>query len=243
VAIWVEDADLLELGWSFLRGVALRLILGEVLISALSAELDRWRDLVAPGSTTSQSAAVGVLGELVVLRAALALGHDVTVWAGATGGPHDFRWSQIDLEVKTTTSGAHDHLINGLAQLRPVEGHELFILSLSILETELGGGTSVSGAAHVLVQEGLSETWLLATLAKRGVSLGDQESRREYVLRDTPIAVEVATDLPVVTDTVLASAFGEEARRIGDVVYRLNLDGWPSTRDEDVQSLRAAVTL
>jgi hypothetical protein len=78
-----------------------------------------------------------------------------------------------------------------------------------------------------------------AVLRNRGVTLADPESVREYVLAKRPLVIEVTTDLPRVTEEVLARF--AEAWRVSDVTYRLDLTGLPQASNEELLRLARGI--
>lgn len=242
-ALWVEDPSLLEPGWSFLAGLAASVIAGTPFIPSLERELEKWRDLVSRLSTTSLVAAIGVLGELAVLCAAMNTGRDSTCWIGRDGGPIDFRFGDVECEVKTTLATRHEHIINGLTQLQPTLDTRLVVTSLVIAAAADGAGSSV--ASLVDRAEGLGVGWhdLVKSLAdNRDVHLGDQASQARYVLRRNPLLVD-AFSIPAITPAVLETSWGSERSRIRDVSYRVDLEGLPSSFEQVVGDIAAKLVL
>lgn len=243
-AVWIDDPDLLELGWQFLSAVAERLILGEALINALDTELERWRDLVSGLSATSVTAAIGALGELAVMQAALLQGQTSGSWVGLDGGAIDFRFGTIECEVKTTVAGRHEHIINGADQLRPSVDRRLFVLSLIVSTTQSGSGTSVVRLVSELANLGVSRDRLVRSLKRhRQLAMDDPAAQVGYVLRGGPLVIEVDDDFPALTSSVIESALGSDASRIRDLTYRLDLEGLRTATDPFLTAVAAGVRL
>lgn len=243
-AVWIEDVALLRPGFDFILSVAHRIIAGETILAAVEAELDAWRQLVARIAGTETIAAIGVLGELVVMRAALESGHDPSCWVGASAGPIDFRFASIECEVKTTTASSHEHMINGEHQLEPSASRRLFLLSLLVSGSESGSGTSVADLFADVVALGMDGAALEADLRReRKVSLADAASRLGYVLRPDPQAWEITPGFPALTSKTIQSALGSESGRIRDVSYRLRLDGLPNSADPEIGLLISRIRL
>ena len=243
ISIWVDEKELIELGWSLLQRVATAVLTGTAVLIALEVELQRWRDLVTRLATTPVTAALGVLGELVVLRAALSCGRDGSSWVGRDGGSIDFRFGATECEVKTTLGVRHEHIINSSDQLRPSPGSKLILMSLMVAATEVGNGSSVEMLVTDVVSAGIERIPLEEALAdRRHVYLRDPAARAQYIMRSKPLLVD-ATKTPALTQDVLSMALGREATRVRDISYRLDLEGLPEAEDKLLAAIVANVEL
>jgi hypothetical protein len=99
---------------------------------ALNDTIEGWRELLRARVMLGDEAQLGLRGELHVLRWLIsAVGDDaLSAWTGPQKQRHDFRFGQVEIEVKTTRGSKHRHIINGLAQLEPSPKHELYVYSL-----------------------------------------------------------------------------------------------------------------
>jgi hypothetical protein len=241
-AIWVDEPELLELGWGFLAGLAAEIFGGKDLLVALAAELGKWRELVARMPTTTTTAAIGILGELAVFRAALDNGHEAPCWVGRDGGPIDFRFGATECEVKTTLGLRHEHVVNGADQMQPSPGVQLYLLSLRIAPTETGTGSSVAGLFDELSERTANRHELEDSLRRRGVELFDPAATAEYILRSAPLLIDAST-LPTITTGMLVAELGSGAARVSDLSYRLNVDGMPATDDQVCRPIAESTVL
>ena len=91
--------------------------------------LERWRGLFKAGPVLSESAIIGLFGELLVLEELVRQGvGGVALWTGPTGSAQDFHGQGWALEVKTTAAPeGRTFRVHGAAQLDPV-GCELFLV-------------------------------------------------------------------------------------------------------------------
>jgi hypothetical protein len=242
-AVWIDDPELLELGWSFLVAVAGRVMAGGPLMEAVDAELGRWRDLVSSLTGTTLQAAVGLLGELAVMRAAMSMGRSTDCWVGLAGGAIDFRFGSDECEVKTTSGSRHEHIIHGTEQLQPSLGDRLYLLSLMIAPTELGSGPSIATLVAELVEMGMERETLEAAMRQRQIDITDAAALTSYVLRSEPMVIEVAGGFPALTMDAIEAAIGPQAWRIRDVSYRLDLEGFSAATEGEVISVAASVKL
>lgn len=101
----------------------------------------RWRALFSdgPGQRLSKPEEIGLLGELLTLRAILAVGGAVASWEGPTKALHDFRRGKHHLEVKSTLGREGLRVsVHGVDQLAVVPGEELHLLVYRFVESEAG---------------------------------------------------------------------------------------------------------
>lgn len=244
-AVWVDEPGLAKVGLDFLLVVSRRILQqGESLASAVEAQLEDWRQLVAAMAETEMAAAIGVLGELAVLRSALELGHDASCWIGMVGGAIDFRFGELECEVKTTSGSLHEHVIHGADQLQPSVGINLVLVSIQVAPAEHGHGTSLSDLVRDVAALGIERATLEEDLlATRRVSVWDPVAATGFVLRSPPAGFPVGVAFPALTANVIATLFGPDAVRIRDVKYRLRLDGLEVSRDPSVVGLLANIRL
>jgi len=90
---------------------------------------------------------VGLFGELLTLERVMipAIGpRAVHHWSGPDQEPHDFVGSSLDLEVKTTRKGRHEHEISRFDQLRAPDGRTLMVVSVLLEESAKGAETVAS---------------------------------------------------------------------------------------------------
>jgi hypothetical protein len=244
-AIWIDDATLLRPGFDFLAAVARRMRdHGEPLREAVESQLEVWRDLVAAIHETEARAAVGVLGELAFLRAALELQHHASCWVGMTTGEIDFRFGALECEIKTSTGSHHDHVIHGDNQLAASPGSELVLVSILIASAEDGNGTSIVQLIDDLAKLGIDQVSLEDQLAKaRSVYVTDPIAHAAFVLRSAPEGFAVGPEFPALTAAAVRLMYPLDFQRIRDVQYRLRLDGLPISTNAEVVALLANVRL
>lgn len=245
MAVWIDEPGLLKPGLDFLLVVSRRILhQGESVGVAVEAQLEDWRDLVAAIAETQTAAAIGVLGELTFLRAALELGHDISCWVGMARGAIDFRFGALECEVKTTTGPHHEHIIHGADQLQPSVGGDLVLVSILVASAEDGHGTSITQLIDDIATHGVNRQQLAADLlSTRHVSVSDPVASKGFVLRTAPVGFTVDSAFPAITSKAISSLFGPDGARIRDVEYRLRLDGLGASTAAVVASLLANVRL
>lgn len=206
-------------------------------VDAFKAVIDRWKGLTERRELLTTDEQLGLMGELVVL-ATLIRSHGtalVSAWTGRLPDSqerHDFRYIEIDFEVKSTRSPRRRHVIHGLKQLEPISGRKLFLLSLRFERAGLGHGYSL--AERVGEVRGLLTTSStdLAEFESRLASsryqdTDDEHYQDKYVLSDEPVVLVVNDQCPRLVSESIRSALGESlASRIGsDLTYRIDIEG------------------
>lgn len=210
---------------------------GHTAVGAFLAVVERWRELTTKRSLLSPEEQLGLVGELVVLDALISRHGPAAVssWTGrAKDMPerHDFRIGTIDVEVKSTRSPQRQHVIHGLRQMEPSEGHNLFMVSLRFEAAGMGNGKSLSERTQA-VRKTLSDNHLaidefdakLAAARFRASDMAHYQDR--LILADAPMLIPVDASFPRLVPSMVFEAMGPAlASRIdNDVVYRVNVEG------------------
>jgi len=125
-----------------------RLVQGALPAPAVIETLEHWRRFwgKTPRQHLSDEQIRGLFGELWFLRVWL-LRHtvdNVVHWVGPKRGNHDFVWPDKAVEVKTTLSTRHAHIVHGLDQLQPPENGPLYLFSMRLKDDPSSGNTLVS---------------------------------------------------------------------------------------------------
>jgi len=101
----------------------------------------RWRALFAPSPVgrLTKAEEIGLLGELLTLKALLEAGGSVAVWEGPSKALHDFRREVCHVEVKATLAREGLRIsIHGVDQLSVGDGEELHLLVYRFSESATG---------------------------------------------------------------------------------------------------------
>jgi len=160
---------------------------------------------------------------------------------------HDFRVGAVDLEVKSTRSAMRHHVVHGLRQLEPSEGHRLFLVSLRFdaagLQNGLTLGMRVSMLRGLLPAGGEArKTFESKLLMARYCDDDDAQYPDRTILADTPLIILVDDACPRLVPSSLRQALGAAlASRVDhDVTYRINVDGLgsPINKSDDAKLLR-----
>lgn len=205
---------------------------GEPPTASLDRSLRNWNALLRHPDALSEERQIGLLGELWVLRRLLhSMGTAaLQAWTGPRRQSHDFRLVNSELEVKTTSSTRRVHTVNGLDQLVPSVGFDLYIVSLQVTHAGSGGVTleeAVEGIAAELRHEPQAERVFLELLALSGYRPQDapRYPRRRRLLGPA-LLVPVVDGCPRLTQEAIAAIpppFAPE--RVRDVTYHVDLHG------------------
>ena len=111
--------------------------LNEDLLKSINDVLNRWKEMLSldSGRTMTLNSIVGLMGELKFLKYLMVKygTKSLPYWTGPRGGRHDFEFSQISIEVKTTSSKTSNEIsVHGLSQLENFLGKEMLILKVKI---------------------------------------------------------------------------------------------------------------
>lgn len=198
--------------------------------AALNAAVGDWEALIRQADILSEERQAGLFGELLFFARLHAAGiADVTsTWVGPDRQAHDFRWGDLEFEVKTTSGAARVHTINGLGQLQASLGCRLFLISIQLMDAGSGGRTLpelVDVVRRDLSAAALSEfdrRLQLAGYLDRHVS----HYRRRRRLRGEPALIEVGDGVPrLVPEALLALPATFAAERIRNAVYEIDVAG------------------
>lgn len=232
--LWCGDPALFPQVYFLFTAVADEVQLaGASAYQALERGLEAFRRLLAVEPVVSESAQLGLLGELWLLARLVEArgGRGVDAWVGPLGQPHDFRLDHEDVEVKTTSSSQRRHHISSLTQLVPSPGRPLYLLSLGFQPAPASEeAVSVREAVEELraalhaAPEHQSRFERLLVLAGWTNELEGRELTR-FVRRLTPQVVTVDASCPRITPQVLESGLNASTtHRISEVRYVIDLD-------------------
>lgn len=200
--------------------------------SALAAAVSRWDALLSRPALMSEETQAGLFGELWLLERLISVHgpEAVEAWVGPVRQPHDFRFGDIELEVKTTSGAKRIHMINGVGQLQASLDCRLYLLSLKLANAGAGGRTlaetvdaleaSLAGSADML------QRFRTALTAVGYDPLDSVHYPRRRRLRDAAMLIPIDDGVPRLTDEALA---GVERRfapdRITSVTYAIDVEG------------------
>ena len=206
---------------------------GDDFAEAVESVIGGLSDILLGRGGLSREKQIGLFGELVVLLS-LARGTSPQEALGAWRGPdseeHDFGLSDVDLEVKTTTSERRGHWIGSVTQLVPTGERPLHLVSIQITGAGNGPGASLADLVHAarqlpgIVRSDLDKT--LQTVGYRDHHADLYTSR--WTLRSAGAFHLVDNAFPAITPDRVAAAV-PNAARVTDLQYRIDLDGLTAT--------------
>ncbi|MER7909023.1 PD-(D/E)XK motif protein [Streptomyces sp. NPDC096068] len=214
-----------------LNAVADRIVVrNRTLDQAFSETVRAWSALLGRSRDISVARRIGLMGELAVLASvAEAQGWPTALesWKGPDGEEHDFGLSDIDVEVKTTSSEHRRHTVHGIGQMSPTTARELWLVSIQLTR---GGshGKTLSDCAHT-IRRRVSENSpaSLDRLDHKLMAAGwDPEfpDDERWHLRNTPVPLRVDATIPHLDDSVIPSGMHH---RIDDITYTIDVSGLP----------------
>lgn len=202
---------------------------------AVTQTLKSWAALVRTRSLMSETAQIGLLGELLFLqKTADALGWPATAncWFGPDSEEHDFVLPETDVEVKSTTQEKRIHHIGSLTQLSPKPSRKLYLVSIQLTRAGSGYGAVSLPAmvASVLAKAGVASPAAAELIRDRIRQQGweDEDAphyRSNYHLRAPMIAIPVSGSFPAIVPGTLDSLGEAAVARIEHVEYAINVDG------------------
>ncbi|MEW4264493.1 PD-(D/E)XK motif protein [Priestia megaterium] len=202
-----------------------KLSTSRAIITIIKRNISFWR--FPQNNILSEDKQQGLFGELFVLDKLLAHATSNNVikkWTGPKGGNHDFNFNNCSIEVKTTLSKKHKHIINGLEQLEQKDNQRtLFVVSL--LLTKSDNGRSVSDLVFKIKQKLIEFPNLIEEfndlLKSYGYNSEHEELYIEFITEDHAV-FPVNDEFPTLTTQSLAENLSS---RISKINYTLDMEG------------------
>lgn len=139
--------------------------------TSIEGAVSDFRNLLlgARHSRPTAEAALGLLGELLVLNRLLGMKAGAwRCWTGPTGARHDFRGGDVAIEAKTAVRAQKRTIeISALDQLSEPDGGVL-LLAHHVVEHDAGGGLTVPGQADLAMKTADDKEGLSLMLAQAG---------------------------------------------------------------------------
>lgn len=235
VGDWVElgasGRDVLRGAYSMLTAVAdLVQLDGLDMGIAIRQAIASHRELLSALGRLSDHQEVGLFGELVILNQFIdSVGEQTAVnsWKGPDWEEHDFGFETIDLEVKTTLTEDRSHRISSLTQLEPSSNRTLWLVSVQLTTTGVGGSSlpelvsQTSGRLEDLV----IKMQYVEKLTRLGWHLDQSHLyTRRFMTRGKTWTFKIDDSFPALTRRTLAAA-GLPVERFSNVSYILHTAG------------------
>jgi len=229
ISLKVTNKDRMEVFYDFIVSTNQKLGSdGTPSLTTLKNSVQLWRGLLSQYKNQDQLER-GLIGELWVLNELIDLygPRFVEYWIGPTHQRHDFRFDDVELEIKTTNSKDRTHTISSVEQLEPTDGSILYLISILLTSTTKSNSNAIS--VHDLfleIQEKLEDehNTLFANLVRD--YLIDPELYKHfntpYALTDIPKIIPVNEEFPKITLDEYHNLKAHE--RIRRITYALNVD-------------------
>lgn len=220
VSDWAAYYSFLDL---FIRSV----LSGLSLADAISESIRTWNELLGRFQSLSQDQEVGLFGELLLLEqlAALDAARALDSWVGPDGEEHDFKFLNLDVEVKTTTSETRRHKIGSISQLLESPNKDLYLMSNQITLAGSGGESLPELVDRILdLFPGHQSLVLLEKLRK--INYQHEQSAlysSRWELRDDTKFFLVDANFPRLTTESL-QVEPIKLARISEISYRIDLE-------------------
>jgi hypothetical protein len=233
VSVSINKEELFQPFYGLMRKMAETVIENRAApFPALLREVRTLEELLKKRASLSIEKQLGLFGELTVLRRVLLNipSSSSDCWMGPASDSHDFRLSEIELEVKTALSAQRAHTIHGFRQLMPSEKHQLALVSVLLARTVQDDGESlpelVSAVSEIIRGKGQSDKEFSDKVSKVGYEKEDADLYQDrYVLRQPLLYAPIEIGFPKITWATIQQALGFEAPRIADLQYDLRVDG------------------
>ena len=231
---WLEvsttEPRLFESFYRLIGQISAAVLEGTAAHTALARAVELWDTLVAQIALLSEERQAGLFGELLFLErlAGAGIPNSVTAWVGPDRQAHDFRLGDVEFEVKTTSGTKRMHTINGLGQLSPSAGCDLYLISLQLTDAGTGGETLPELVDRLRAALPHAD---LKGLDTRLEAAGYVESHRLHYgrrrrLRSAMSMIPVIEGAPRLTpDALSALPSGFASERISGVIYDVDLTG------------------
>lgn len=226
--ITVHVEDNLHGAYGLLTSIADRIQLErEPLAAAVANAIQKHRRMFAGKAGLSQDQEVGLFGELLVLEyliESIGAGPAIRAWQGPLSEEHDFVFSDVHLEIKTTLSERRRHMMHGFTQLVPLRGVPLSLISIQMTRSNDEGGRTLSQlVSQIRHQTGGHRPKADDALEQAGWNDVDAELYTTYwAKRNRPRAYAVDDRFPALTLDRLAQVV-PNINFVSDLSYRVDV--------------------
>ena len=220
--------------YGFVELVAKQMTSGREFAVAFSEAFEIWTALVSLRPSLSEEQEVGLFGELSFLEYLVGStsNFDIDSWAGPDREEHDFKFSDFDLEIKSTRGERRSHQISSLTQLQNSPGRLLYFLSMQFTRAGVGGQTLpdlVARIESILTPQFHGKFW--GKLEKVRYRKADSDLyKTKWSPRSTPQIYPVDLDFPALLPTSL-DVSSKIMPLISEVRYRIDVTGLTPTKE------------
>lgn len=232
LAVWTSNQHLFRPFFSLMLEIADSVQLERVAPKdAVQFAVDQFSSVIQKDSSLSIERIVGFWAEFEVLARLLSCHGSpfFANWNGWRSDRHDFRISTLELEVKATLAAESIHVINGLNQLSPSDGHSLYLLSFQLIRSESGMTLSdqVKRVTDLVIADSSALTMLETAKKELGLSNSNLAmSKERLLLRGEPRLIPIDNAVPRLTSDTLNQVIAPQAlARLTELHYRVNFTG------------------
>lgn len=213
--------------YSLLTSVADQLQLHrDPLAAAVATAVTKHRDLFAGKTVLSTEKELGLFGELLVLDfliGKLGAGPAVEAWQGPLSEEHDFVFSDVHLEIKTTSGEQRRHMMHGFTQLVPRRGVPLSVISIQLTRSNHDAGLTLQQmVSRIRARSGGYRPKVDAALESSGWDDVDADLYTTFWAKRTePRAFDVDDRFPALTGARLTKVV-PNLPAVADLSYRVD---------------------
>jgi hypothetical protein len=204
----------------------------EPLAAAVATAIAKHRGIFAGKAALSQDKEVGMFGELLVLEyliSRIGARSAVESWQGPLNEEHDFIFSDVHLEIKTTSGEQRRHMMHGFMQLVPLRGVALSLISIQLTRSNHEGGRTLSQMVSQL--RGMAGGYRPQVDDALDVWGWKDEDAELYTTfwtkRNTPRAYNVDDRFPALTLDRLIPVI-TNMKVVSDLSYRVDVTHFPN---------------
>jgi hypothetical protein len=217
-------------------------------VAAFEEAWTRLGELLEQDTVLSREKQLGLIGELTFLQALASLskfGWDraLDAWHQTADAEHDFALETCDVEVKSTSKEARQHVIGSLNQLLESPPRDLYLVSyqFSAAPQHVNGSISlrdkVSQIEEALASNGELTKRLTSRLAQAGWRT-DHSSHyaARFLERAAPLLIKVDGSFPRIVPATLNQISPDKLARISSVIYSVDVSGMGTELDPNTLS-------
>ena len=210
-------------------------------VTAVNEVISSWKSFWSnrPKEILSDEEQIGLLCELkvLILLSQIDPNQAISAWKGPLGEKYDFLLPQKVLEVKGTRSDKRIHKINGIDQLSAPDEKQLLVVSYLVSKTKNQTSICLPELIHEIESIYLSNNAsqilkFRKLLSHSGYSPVHKEKYQQYRFDIYDgLLYQVDRDFPKLSSKDLSKPL---SARISNISYRVELEGLPSEKVENI---------
>ena len=204
------------------------------IVTCVHLVIAKWRHFLAKpiNQIMEEEQIIGLIGELMLLEKLISVfkSEAINLWV-ADGGEVDFIKNDKDVEVKATLKGKHEHIINGIDQLRIIPDRKKYILSLLFFKSGSDNSLTlpkiVTECSQKIIEFPDAVDIFFKNLKVRGYDIRDVELYAGYKYDFIKGGYfEISDSFPKLTTDELRAPLSS---RINKVRYTVDMEGLPNS--------------